>query len=38
VPGILVGYGRVSTCDQQAGLDAQIRDLKTATWIAVASA
>ena len=28
--GILVGYGRVSTCDQQAGLDAQIRDLKAA--------
>ena len=26
--GILVGYARVSTCDQQAGLDAQIRDLK----------
>src|SRR5476649_2528097 len=30
MPGILVGYGRVSTCDQQAGLDAQIRDLKVA--------
>jgi DNA invertase Pin-like site-specific DNA recombinase len=28
--GILVGYARVSTCDQQAGLDAQIRDLKAA--------
>ena len=30
MPGILVGYGRVSTTDQQAGLDAQIRDLKGA--------
>src|ERR1700693_3967838 len=30
MPGILVGYARVSTCDQQAGLDAQIRDLKAA--------
>jgi len=28
--GILVGYARVSTCDQQAGLDAQVRDLKAA--------
>jgi Resolvase, N terminal domain len=28
--GILVGYVRVSTYDQQAGLDAQIRDLKAA--------
>src|SRR5215469_7155242 len=28
--GILVGYARTSTCDQQAGLDAQIRDLKAA--------
>src|SRR6516164_8990226 len=28
--GILVGYGRVSTIDQQAGLDAQIRDLRVA--------
>jgi DNA invertase Pin-like site-specific DNA recombinase len=28
--GILVGYGRTSTSDQQAGLDAQIRDLKAA--------
>ena len=28
--GILAGYARVSTCDQQAGLDAQIRDLKAA--------
>jgi hypothetical protein len=28
VPGILVGYARTSTCDQQAGLDAQLRDLK----------
>src|ERR1700676_3211227 len=28
--GILVGYARVSTYDQQAGLDAQIRDLKAA--------
>src|SRR6476660_6707203 len=28
--GILIGYARVSTCDQQAGLDAQIRDLKAA--------
>jgi DNA invertase Pin-like site-specific DNA recombinase len=26
--GILVGYARVSTIDQQAGLDAQMRDLK----------
>ena len=30
MPGILVGYARVSTCDQQAGLDAQIRDLQAA--------
>jgi DNA invertase Pin-like site-specific DNA recombinase len=30
VPGILVGYARTSTCDQQAGLDAQIRDLTAA--------
>ena len=30
MPGILVGYARVSTTDQQAGLDAQIRDLKVA--------
>ena len=28
MPGILVGYARTSTCDQQAGLDAQIRDLR----------
>src|ERR1700739_4828436 len=28
--GLLGGYPGVSTCDQQAGLDAQIRDLKTA--------
>ena len=28
--GILVGYARTSTYDQQAGLDAQIRDLKAA--------
>jgi DNA invertase Pin-like site-specific DNA recombinase len=28
MPGILVGYARVSTTDQQAGLDAQTRDLK----------
>jgi len=28
--GILVGYARVSTYDRQAGLDAQIRDLKAA--------
>ncbi len=28
--GILVGYARVSTYDQRAGLDAQIRDLKAA--------
>jgi DNA invertase Pin-like site-specific DNA recombinase len=28
--GILVGYARVSTCDQQAGLDAQRRDLRAA--------
>jgi hypothetical protein len=28
MPGILVGYARTSTCDQQAGLDAQFRDLK----------
>jgi DNA invertase Pin-like site-specific DNA recombinase len=26
--GILVGYARTSTVDQQAGLDAQLRDLK----------
>jgi DNA invertase Pin-like site-specific DNA recombinase len=30
MPGISVGYARVSTVDQQAGLDAQLRDLKTA--------
>jgi DNA invertase Pin-like site-specific DNA recombinase len=30
MPGILVGYARTSTCDQQAGLDAQVRDLKAA--------
>jgi DNA invertase Pin-like site-specific DNA recombinase len=30
MPGILVGYARTSTCDQQAGLDAQIRDLTAA--------
>lgn len=30
MPGILVGYARVSTHDQKAGLDAQIRDLKGA--------
>ena len=28
--GILVGYARTSTADQQAGLDAQLRDLKAA--------
>ena len=28
MPGILVGYARTSTCEQQAGLDAQVRDLK----------
>jgi DNA invertase Pin-like site-specific DNA recombinase len=28
--GILVGYARVSTYDQQAGLDVQLRDLKSA--------
>ena len=28
--GILVGYARTSTCEQQAGLDAQVRDLKAA--------
>ena len=30
MPGILVGYARTSTCEQQAGLDAQVRDLKAA--------
>jgi DNA invertase Pin-like site-specific DNA recombinase len=30
VPSTLVGYARTSTCDQQAGLDAQVRDLKAA--------
>src|SRR6516162_7801313 len=30
MPGIMVGYGRTSTIDQQAGLDAQIRDLQAA--------
>jgi len=30
MPAIFVGYARTSTCDQQAGLDAQIRDLKVA--------
>src|ERR1019366_6431568 len=30
MPGISAGYARVSTHDQQAGLDAQIRDLKVA--------
>ena len=28
--GLKVGYGRTSTLEQQAGLDAQIRDLQTA--------
>ena len=28
--GILVGYARTSTHHQQAGLDAQLRDLKAA--------
>ena len=28
--GILVGYARSSAADQQAGLDAQFRDLKAA--------
>ena len=28
MPGIVVGYARTSTTDQQAGLDAQIRDLR----------
>jgi DNA invertase Pin-like site-specific DNA recombinase len=28
MPGILVGYARTSTHDQQAGFDAQLRDLK----------
>src|ERR1700690_1550120 len=30
MPGISVGYARTSTVDQQAGLDAQIRDLRAA--------
>jgi DNA invertase Pin-like site-specific DNA recombinase len=30
MPGIQVGYARTSTCEQRAGLDAQIRDLKAA--------
>src|ERR1700676_2063759 len=30
MPGILVGYARVSTHDQQAGHDAQLRDLRAA--------
>jgi hypothetical protein len=30
MPSISIGYGRVSTVDQQAGLDAQLRDLKAA--------
>jgi DNA invertase Pin-like site-specific DNA recombinase len=30
MPGISVGYARVSTHDQQAGFDAQLRDLKAA--------
>lgn len=30
MPGILVDYARVSTYDQQAGLDSQMRDLKVA--------
>jgi DNA invertase Pin-like site-specific DNA recombinase len=30
MPGISVGYARTSTVDQQAGLDAQLRDLKAA--------
>jgi DNA invertase Pin-like site-specific DNA recombinase len=30
MPGTLVGYARTSTADQQAGLDAQVRDLKAA--------
>src|ERR1700681_1328102 len=28
--GVLVGYGRTSTTDQVAGLEAQVRDLKAA--------
>jgi DNA invertase Pin-like site-specific DNA recombinase len=28
MPGVIVGYARTSTVDQQAGLDAQVRDLK----------
>lgn len=28
MPAILLGYARASSCDKQAGLDAQIRDLK----------
>ena len=30
MPGISVGYARVSTTDQRAGLEAQLRDLKAA--------
>ena len=32
MPGILVGYARTSTCEQQAELDAQVRDLKAAGY------
>jgi predicted site-specific integrase-resolvase len=28
--GILVGYCRISSCNQQAGLEAQVRGLKAA--------
>jgi DNA invertase Pin-like site-specific DNA recombinase len=28
--GVLVGYARTSTTDQRAGLEAQLRDLKSA--------
>ena len=37
MPGILVGYARVSTTDQQAGLDAQMRDLKATGCVEIFS-